>query len=284
MSSKIRFFLFSCLLLLTIGLVYPAFKELLATATRREYYSHILLIPLVSTALLFGQRKNVFEAVEFDLRKGLILLALGLLFFLIGKSQKGELSLNDYAALMALSGVIFGAGAFIFCFGQQALRKSIFPFLFLIFMIPLPMALMDKFIYILQVGSAEFTHLLFRLTGVPVLRDGFTFTLPNLQIEVAKECSGIRSSLALLITSVLAGHLFLKSGWKKLLLTLSIFPITVFKNGVRIVVLSLLGAYVDPRILGSELHRSGGIPFFFIALLLLAPVLWFLRKWEKNRV
>jgi hypothetical protein len=54
----------------------------------------------------------------------------------------------------------------------------------------------------------------------------------------------------------------------------------MFKNGIRIVSLTLLGAYVDPRILQSDLHREGGIPFFIVALLLLAPVLYFLRKSE----
>ncbi|MBU1208025.1 MAG: archaeosortase/exosortase family protein [Proteobacteria bacterium] len=63
---------------------------------------------------------------------------------------------------------------------------------------------------------------------------------------------------------------------------LSIFPITVVKNGLRIVTLTLLGNYVDVRILGSELHKSGGIPFFIVALVLLAPVLWALRKSEKK--
>lgn len=56
----------------------------------------------------------------------------------------------------------------------------------------------------------------------------------------------------------------------------------MFKNGCRIVTLTLLGAYVDPRILSSQLHRAGGIPFFGLALLLLVPVLWLLIKSEKR--
>ena len=56
--------------------------------------------------------------------------------------------------------------------------------------------------------------------------------------------------------------------------------IAMFKNGIRIVSLTLLGAYVDPRILQSDLHREGGIPFFIVALLLLVTVLYFLRKSE----
>jgi exosortase/archaeosortase family protein len=57
----------------------------------------------------------------------------------------------------------------------------------------------------------------------------------------------------------------------------------MFKNGIRIATLTLLGAYVDPRILQSDLHREGGIPFFIVALLLMAPILYFLRKTEGAR-
>lgn len=69
--------------------------------------------------------------------------------------------------------------------------------------------------------------------------------------------------MALFITATVAGHLFLKTGWKKVLLALVSIPIAMFKNGIRIVSLTLLGAYADPRILQSDLHREGGIPFFY---------------------
>ncbi|MBM4308657.1 MAG: hypothetical protein FJ123_18170, partial [Deltaproteobacteria bacterium] len=58
--------------------------------------------------------------------------------------------------------------------------------------------------------------------------------------------------------------------------------ITIFKNGLRIVSLTLLGVYVDPAILSSDLHRRGGIPFFIVALVVMAPVLLFLIKTEKK--
>ncbi len=138
---------------------------------------------------------------------------------------------------------------------------------------------MDGFIYFLQVGSTEFTNLLFMATGVPFLREGFVFHLPGMSVEVAKQCSGIRSSLALLITAILAGHMFLKTGWKKVFLAVLIIPVTMFKNGIRILILTLLGTYVDPRWLTeSSLHRDGGIVFFILALVLMAPILYWLRK------
>ena len=64
-------------------------------------------------------------------------------------------------------------------------------------------------------------------------------------------------------------------------LILSVLPITIFKNALRILTLTLLGAYVDQRILDSVVHRAGGIPFFGLALLLFGCVLWVLRKGDK---
>jgi exosortase/archaeosortase family protein len=103
-----------------------------------------------------------------------------------------------------------------------------------------------------------------------------------LSVEVAKQCGGIRSSLVLFIVSLLMGHMFLSSWRRKFILSLWVLPITIVKNAIRIVTLTLLGVYVDPRILESTLHRRGGIPFFIVALSLLGVVLWFLRRSENR--
>jgi exosortase len=124
--------------------------------------------------------------------------------------------------------------------------------------------------------------LLFLASGVPFIRDGFIFHLPNISVEVAEQCSGIRSSMAIFIIAILAGYMFLKSYWKIIFLVICAVLIAMFKNGIRILTLSLLGNYVDPRILSSSLHREGGTPFFILGLLLLAPILFFLRRSEKK--
>jgi exosortase len=151
-------------------------------------------------------------------------------------------------------------------------------------MIPVPAFIMEEIIVFLQIGSTEFANLLFWLSQTPYYREGFVFHLPGISVVVAPECSGIRSGLALFITALLAGYLFLDSGWRRIILVLCVFPITMLKNGIRITSLTLLGTYVDPRILQSSLHREGGIPFFIVALLLMAPILYFLRKSEGHKV
>lgn len=274
--------LFIFLGVLAFIIAYFAIRDLYASSSQKEYYSHIVLIPLVSIYLLYQERKGIFRDQAYSISAGLPLLVIGAVLFLAGRFSGLQLNQNDITSLIALSAVVFLNGAFIFCYGLRAYQAALFPMLFLIFMVPVPSAAMEAIIHSLQVGSTEFTNLLLTATGVPFMREGFVFHLPNISVEVAKQCSGIRSGLALLITATVAGHLFLKTGWKKLILALASIPIAMFKNGIRIVTLTLLGAYVDPRILQSDLHREGGIPFFIVALFLLAPVLFFLRRSEKK--
>jgi exosortase len=206
-----------------------------------------------------------------------------MVLYSIGLSQESSLTQNDSLSLIVFSAVTFWIGGFVFFYGLESFRIATFPLLFLFFLTPIPDVAVEKIILLLQMGSAEVAYGFFKLTGVRVLREGFTFNLSGINIEVAKQCSGIRSTIALFLTSIIAGQLFLQTGWRKIVLAMAIFPITIFKNGLRIVTLSLLGVYIDQRILFSELHKSGGIPFFVVALALLVAFLWVLRK-SENRI
>jgi exosortase len=149
-------------------------------------------------------------------------------------------------------------------------------------MVPVPGYLMDRIILLLQIFSTEVSYGIFKITGVPIFREGFTFHLPGVSVEVAKQCGGIRSSLVLFIVSILAGHLFLTTMKRRFILSLWVLPITIVKNAIRIVTLTLFAVYVDPRILDSIAHKRGGIPFFIVALSLLGVVLWYLRRSESK--
>ena len=275
------FLLFS---LVMMAMFFHPLKELMGLLFKSELYSHIILIPIVSGYFIYLKRRIIFSEIEYSYRPGITVITIGMILYFIGTGQGINLNQNDHLALMIFSANILLIGGVVLFYGIKSFRFAVFPLLFLFFLTPIPTIAVEKLITLLQIGSTEATYGFFKLTGVPVLREGFTFNLPGMSIEVAKQCSGIRSSIALFITSIIAGQLFLQTGWKKVILVLSIFPVTIFKNGLRIVTLSLLGTYVDPRILSSELHKSGGIPFFFVALALLMPILWGLRKTEKKGV
>src|SRR2546427_10856634 len=248
---------------------------------QQEHYSHIILVPLVSASLFFLERKRIFSHVETCWRAGLGSLFTGALLYWFGQRHFISSSENDRLAISIFSVVVIWVGGFVLCYGVRALRAGLFPMLFLFLMVPIPDFFLNRVIYWLQTWSAEVSYAAFELIGIPVLRTGFVFSLPGVTIEVAKECSGIRSSLVLLITSLLAGHLYLQSAWTKTLLTLATLPLLAVKNGIRIVTLTLLSIYVDPRFLTGQLHHQGGVLFFLLALAILAPVLWLLQKSER---
>jgi exosortase len=272
---------------LLVGLTLATFSTSLATLFRfsfqAEHYSHIVLIPLVSAVLIGLERRDIFARVETHRAVGASLLGAGALIAVVGQRLSESISLNDRLSVVGVGVVTSIVGAFALCYGVRALRASLFPILFLYLMAPIPDLLLSRVILWLQIGSAEVTHTLFELAGTPVLRTGLVFALPGVTIEVAQECSGIRSSLALLITSLLAGHFVLRSPWAKAALVLATVPLLVVKNGVRIVTLSLLSIHVDPGYLSGNLHQRGGIVFFALALALLMPILVLLQKSERSR-
>lgn len=268
--------------LLAGGMGYDPLEDLYASIFARDYHSLIPFIPIISIYLLFLKRKEIWGNIQYSFIIGTVVMIAGFVFYAAGFSLGGHLNLNDYATVLTASSLVVLWGAFIFAYGTKAFSSALFPMLFLVFMIPVPSVVMEGIITFLQKGSTEFANFLLWLSQVPYYREGFVFHTIGIDVEVAPECSGIRSGLALLITALLAGYLFLKSWWRRVILALCVIPITMLKNGIRITTLTLLSTYVDPRILQSPLHREGGIPFFILALLLMAPILYFLRKREEK--
>jgi exosortase len=268
-----------------VALYWSPIVGLLHLVDKSELYSHIPLIPLVSGYFLIIHRNKIFENASWDYGKGMVLLVLAALIRWLAEAWMPNPTANDYLSLQMLGFVIWIQGCFVFSYGVSGLKHALFPLMFLVFLIPIPASILNPFVQFLQLGSTKAAALIFKLTGVPVYRDGFVFSLPGFTIEVAKQCSGIRSSIALFITVIVAGKLFLEKGSSRLILALSVFPISMFKNGLRIVTLGLLASSVDPRfVTNSWLHKSGGIPFFAIGLLLLLPVVWGLRKVERRKL
>src|ERR1017187_1356892 len=106
-------------------------------------------------------------------------------------------------------------------------------------------------------------------------------SIPNLDIEVARECSSIRSSLMLAVTTLVLAHLFLRSWCRKVLLVAAAIPLSVAKNGLRIFTITELGTRVDPGFLDGKLHHHGGILFYGLAVVAVAALLWVLRRTES---
>ena len=259
-----------------------ALRALFDLSRNNASSSHLVLIPIITLGLIYLNRATVFSSVRAGVAPGLAILAAGIGLSIAGMLYRPTGVHDDSLALALAAFVVCAIGGFVLLYGVDAFRAARFPLLFLGFMIPMPGILLDGATRFLKTGSAEAVAGLFTLTGTPYYREGFVFSMPEFAIEVADECSGIRSSIALLLTSLLAGHMFLEKSWTRTLLAAAILPIVILKNGVRIASLSLLAMHVDPGFLTGQLHHEGGVVFFLLGLTILGPVLFMLRRAETS--
>jgi len=258
------------------GLIFlKPLKTLALYSLHNDNASHILLVPVIAVWLLYADRSKISRTCAFDFLPAQL--------FAVPAVLLGGLALEFPSVSLSIGSLIlFLAAGYIAVFGRISAKQTWFPFAFLAFAIPLPEALLDRVIYALQYTSASVAACIFDWSGVPVLREGFVFYLPGLSIEVAKECSGIRSSTALLILALLLAHFAFTRFWKKVVFVVAGLVTMALKNGVRIATLTILANYVDRDFLFGRLHHQGGIVFFLIGLGLLLPVYWFLRRGEGD--
>ena len=250
-------------------------------AEQDETASHIILVPFIAAWLIYTERKQVQvrDSVEFPAALFFALPALLLTLLIL---RCGSCTPKETLSGFILALILLLVAGFIAILGKDTAKSSWFAFAILLFAVPLPESFLNKTIYWLQSGSAAVAELLFNLSGVPVLRQGFYFYLPEVSIEVAQECSGIRSSIALLILALLVAHFAFRPFWKKAVFVLAGLAMMLIKNGVRIATLTLLANYVNRSFLYGKLHHQGGVVFFIIGLALLLPVYWLLRRGETS--
>jgi exosortase len=283
MTLAKKHLLFGAYLLLLIAASLPALRALVELSMRDMSASHLILVPFVTAVLIFQERDRVFVAGNFPSLAGVGVIAAGLALLGAASVYRPSPGFDDTLSLQMSAVVVLAIGGFVLFYGTSAARRALFPLCFLVFTIPIPDAVLAPVVSFLKRGSTEMSAWLFTATGTTYYREGFVFALPTVTIEVADACSGIRSSIALLLTTLLAGHMFLEKPWTKALLVLAILPITLFKNAIRIVGLTLLAIHVDPSFLTGQLHHEGGILFFLMALAMLAPILALLRRAEVVR-
>jgi exosortase len=280
-SLRVRLFLLFNLL---YGVVFALpLAHLYAWSRHQPHAPHVGLVLLGMLLLLPRHRQALGARAACSVGGGLLLGVGGGLCYLLGLHPPLPLSPNDGVTLTTLGLVTLWLGGFVTCFGFAGLRAVRGPLGFLVFAIPVPDVLLAPVITALQAASAEVTAVLFTLVAQPFVREGFTFALPGLTIEVARECSGIRSSLSLLLTGLLASQLWLHRWWSHTVVVLLVYPLAVGTNGLRIVTLCLLTLDIDAGFMTGELHAKGGAVFFALALALLLLLLGGLRTLEAGQ-
>jgi exosortase C (VPDSG-CTERM-specific) len=273
-----------CTVVLAVCFAKPLFS-LARFAIHSELYSHVFLIPFVSLYLAWLKKNELLQDSEPDRKLAALPLAAGLLSSLgfLALHSRLQLAPVDSLAWNTFSFFLLFIGACCLCLGRQSLRALAFPLGFLIFLVPFPVIVRDAIESFLQHRSADVAELLFGLAGTPLLRHGVEFRLPGFSLQVAPECSGIRSTLVLFITSLVAGQLFLRSPWKRALFAIVVIPLGIFRNALRIVTIGELCVHIDPGFIDSPIHHRGGPVFFVISMVPFLVLLYYLRKTDVRK-
>jgi len=250
-------------------------------AIHSELHSYIPLIPFVAAFLLYTRRQPAVDAYRTSIAGAVILGAISAAALAAAFAWRGNLSVNDSLSLLTLAYVsVIAAGGCLFL-GAKWMATAAFPIAFLIFMVPLPDAVVNALETWSVLGSAEVSAIFFKITGTPMVREGTQFMIPGIVLRVAQECSGIHSSWVLFITSLVGSHLFLESPWRRILLVAFVIPLAIVRNGFRILVIGLLCVHIGPHMIDSVIHHQGGPLFFALSLIPLFFLLWLLRRQEQ---
>jgi exosortase len=225
-------------------------------------FSHGFFVPLFSAFLVWLERSRLATLKPRPSWWGLLLVAFGLCVLVVGQ-WGAEIFLPRLALLIVVAGLI------VLFEGWSYFRAVLFPWAFLLLMIPIPAIIFNQITFPLQLLASRVASTALAWMGVPVLRQGNVMVLPFKVLEVAEACSGIRSLMSLATLAVIYGYLMERKVAARVLLALASVPIAVAANSLRIVGTGLLVQYWDPDKAEGFFHEFSGWLIFVVSLLML---------------
>src|SRR5271166_4830912 len=264
--SALRAFAFAAFIFFSVAIGWGPLSRTFSLAIQRDEYTYIILILPISLTFVVAEWKSVQLLPRRRAINALPAFFAAAAFVALTWTHHPWLTSDVRLSIQMLALITYWVGSFVLFWGTAVFRKLLVPLLFLYGMVPVPEIVLNTSIEGLQRGSAMVARLLFGVAGIPVAQNGMMLTIPGLTIEVAKECSSIRSSLLLLITTMLLAQVMLRSPLSKILA----------------IAIALPGTRVDAGFLTGRLHRQGGIVFFLISLLLIFLMVRLLEVGEKS--
>ncbi|WP_307184160.1 exosortase B [Massilia sp. BSC265] len=257
----------------------PTFYDLFTGAWIGEEQGHGPIIFFLALWLIWRKWPEVMAAVgplPSGSWSGWPVLALGLMFHLLGRSQK--ILMFEVGSI-----VVVMAALVLLKFGSRALRVLWFPFFFMLFLVPLPSELVAAVTMPMKMAVSWVTeHILFAL-GYPISRSGVVLQMGQYQLLVADACAGLQTLLTLEALGLFYLNLMRHpSAFRNIALAILIIPISFTANVIRVIALTLITYYFGDAAGQGFLHGFAGMVLFVTALLLILAVDNGLQWWIKR--
>jgi exosortase len=245
--------------------------------TTDENYSHGFLVPLIAAYFADQAARRGPVRVKGGSVLGGGLLAASVLICL--------LTIPLPIPFLGQIGFIAGlAGIFGLLFGEEALRRYWFALTFLVFMVPLPVAVYSRMASPLQLLASQVASAVMNATGVPVLREGNHLTLPGgVQLFVAEACSGMRQLTGFLALTAAVAYLSPRPPWYRALIIVSGVPIALTANITRVLLTGYIMHFFKREYALGTFHTVEGLLMIGFGLLLLNLECWVLDQLNNHR-
>ena len=229
-----------------------------------SYYSHGFLVPVVSLYLIYQQKEELLICPQSGSLPGLLVVLVALVLHVAG-TVLYIFSISGMSLFLLIIGLAY------FLFGSVVVRKIWFPMCFLVFMVPLPMAVIGLVSFPLKMIAAKAAVFVVGVLGIPVYGEGFNITIPAGKLLVGNPCSGLRSLIAFLALGAVFAYLAQLGTLKKWFLFFLSVPIALLSNFVRVPLLILVSHYwgLEAAAPDTLVHTGSGMFVFIIGIVLL---------------
>lgn len=249
-----------------ILLTWPTWRWLWGEWMGNEYYSHGILIPPVSLYLAYQRFRNDKElhwSPGEGSNWGLLLTAIGLGLYLWFFSQRA-FYLAAFATIVLIGGLVWTIG------GNNVAKRLLFPVAYLALMVPLPFV--DRYTLPLAMFTGVCSGELVSFLGLDVEIIGNAVKLPNADLVIGAQCSGVNSLIALTALMLLVAYLVDGPMWGRIALVLLAVPLAILGNILRVSSLLFVAREWGAQAGFVFYHDYSGIGFFVVVLALMLPL------------
>ena len=234
-------------------------------------YSLSALVPLVSLAVVFGKRDRLRALSIQPSAAGIPLLIVAVTVTLAADWLDILHSFTPLLVLGMLCGIILSL------WGTAVLKELLFPLAFLLMLLPIPPVLLERIDLPLQILCARVVEAVSHVTGFAIQRAGSILLFPGSDtIDVAPACNGVRSSLTMLMLSIVYVYLCRGRWQSKLAVVAAALPLAYFANLVR-----LFGLVSGAHFLGARFMDYEQIFDHVFGLLVFCGCVVMLLLWAR---
>lgn len=183
---------------------------------------------------------------------GLFMFAFGASMFIFGWR-------NNYTFFKTLSLLPVIYGITMCLYGLKIANVLSFPILYLLFLVPVPLGIIDNITLPMRYGVSIVTEEILKLLHYPITREGLLLSIGGSELFVGQPCSGFRSMITMLSAGLIFVYISKGNMFKKSVIASSIIPFALLGNLIRIIMLCLITYHFGEAAGQGFFHNFSGI-------------------------